>query len=456
MRMIEIIQKKKQGGTLTRQEIEFFVQGYTRGEIPDYQASALLMAICFSGMQEEETADLTDAMLHSGGTVDLSKVQGIVVDKHSTGGVGDTTTLVVVPWVASIGGKIAKMSGRGLGHTGGTLDKLESIPGFRVDLTEEEMVRLVNEHGAVICGQTQELVPADQKLYALRDVTATVDSIPLIASSVMSKKLASGADAIVLDVKTGSGAFLKEAKDAFLLAKEMVQIGTRLGRKVTALVTNMDQPLGNSIGNALDVREAVEILQGMHGESDLFQVCLALACQMAVSLGLSEDAADAKAQLMQTLASGKALEKFSEIIRAQGGESGICEDLSLLPQARHSAAVCAQETGYLVEMQAQKIGQAAQILGAGRSKKDDAIDPAVGIMMKKRVGDLVQEGEELATLYFNEETNVQQAQSWILEAVELGKEKRPNRPLILGKVTEEGMERWDSNGDGKSTAGKVH
>jgi pyrimidine-nucleoside phosphorylase len=441
MDMIDLLQKKKRGQRLNREEIAYFVKGVTDGSIPDYQISAFTMAVCLRGMDEEETADLTLAMAQSGDVVDLSGIQGVVADKHSTGGVGDTTTLILVPMVAACGVKVAKMSGRGLGHTGGTLDKLEAIPGLRVDFTPLEMMDLVNRHGAAIVGQTGDLVPADKRLYAIRDVTATVDSVALIASSVMSKKLASGAEAIVLDVKTGSGAFMKETEDAFRLARAMVDIGERLGRRVTAIVTDMDQPLGNAIGNGLDVREAIGVLSGEERESPLFAVCMLLAKQIMLAAGKASTPEEAEAKLQKALDTGAALEKFREIIAAQGGDTGVIENPDSLVKARRIEPIPAARDGYVAQMDAEAIGRAAQLLGAGRSRAEDTVDHEVGILMQKRVGDPVKAGEPLALFYINEENHLDQARELFTRAIHLG-ETRVERSLVYGLVTANGEERF--------------
>lgn len=442
MQMVDIIAKKRDGHALSRQEIDDFVQGFTRGEIPDYQAAALLMAIVLKGMDARETADLTDAMTHSGQTVDLSAVGDVVCDKHSTGGVGDTTTLILVPLAAACGLKMAKMSGRGLGHTGGTLDKLESIPGYRVEISPETLVQLVRDNGAAIVGQTQALAPADKKLYALRDVTGTVESLPLIASSVMSKKLAAGTDVIVLDVKTGSGAFMHTVEDSFALARTMVDIGAHLGKRIAAIVTDMDQPLGNSIGNALDVREAIEILQGRHVDSPLREVCLLLGEQLLRMTGKAQTSVQARAMLEQALRNGDALEKMRVMIQAQGGDARVCEDVSLLGQASIIHPVVAPQSGYVARMQAAEIGMAAQMLGAGRMKKEDVIDPLVGIQMHVRVGDFVEKGQPLADFYLNDTAQAEQAEHRFLQAIVMQDHKPVAVPLVFGVVRAEGEERF--------------
>lgn len=430
MRMVDLIAKKRDGKELTTEEIRFFVEGYTRDEIPDYQVSALAMAIYFQGMTERERADLTMAMVHSGETVDLSAIEGIKVDKHSTGGVGDTTTLVLAPLVASLGIPVAKMSGRGLGHTGGTIDKLESIEGFTVEYSKEEFVDKVNRHKIAIIGQTANLTPADKKLYALRDVTATVDSIPLIASSVMSKKIAGGSDAIVLDVKTGAGAFMKTLEDAKALAEAMVSIGNRLGRRTTAVISDMSQPLGYAIGNALEVREAIETLQG-RGPKDLEELCLALGGQMVMLAGKADSTEEAQEMLKEALHSGKALEKFREWIASQGGDPTVADDPDRLPQAAYQIEVSAREKGVVAEIVADKIGIAAMMLGAGRTTKESEIDLAVGLMLHKKIGDPVEKGEPLVTIHANRKPSDEIVER-IYASIRL--EDHAERPVLIHDV----------------------
>lgn len=400
MRMVDIIEKKRDGQELTTAEINFFIEGYTKGEIPDYQASALAMAIYFQDMNDRERADLTRAMVESGDTIDLSAIDGIKVDKHSTGGVGDTTTLVLAPLVASLGVPVAKMSGRGLGHTGGTIDKLESIAGFHVELTREQFIDLVNRDKVAVIGQSGNLTPADKKLYALRDVTGTVNSIPLIASSIMSKKIAAGADAIVLDVKTGDGAFMKTQEDAEELAHAMVRIGNHVGRKTIAIISDMSQPLGFAIGNALEVKEAIETLQGK-GPKDLTELVLTLGSQMVILAGKAKTSEEAKEMLLDAIHSGKALAKFKEFLANQGGDASIVDDLTKLPQAKYKIELPAKQSGYISRMVADEIGVASMILGAGRATKEDVIDLAVGLVLHKKVGDKVEEGESILTIYSN-------------------------------------------------------
>lgn len=401
MRMVDIIEKKRDGKELTTDEINFFIEGYTKGDIPDYQAASLAMAIFFQDMIEQERVALTLAMVHSGDVIDLSQINGVKVDKHSTGGVGDTTTLVLAPLVAAVGVPVAKMSGRGLGHTGGTIDKLESVEGFHVEISEDEFIKLVNEDRVAVIGQTGNLTPADKKLYALRDVTGTVNSIPLIASSIMSKKIAAGADAIVLDVKTGSGAFMKTLEDAEQLAHAMVSIGNHVGRKTMAIISDMSQPLGNAIGNALELREAIETLNG-HGPEDLTELVLTLGSQMVVLGQQAETLEEARRKLKQAIQDGTALAKFKQFIANQGGDPHIVDHPELLPQAQYKIELPAQKTGTITEMIANDIGIASMMLGAGRQTKEDTIDLGVGIVLNKKVGDTVKEGEPLLTIYSNQ------------------------------------------------------
>ncbi len=398
MRAVDIIARKRDGYSLTKEEIDFFVQGFTRGDIPDYQASAWLMAIFLRGMDARETIDLTMAMARSGEMLDLSGIAPVVVDKHSTGGVGDKTTLIVGPMVAATGLPVGKMSGRGLGFSGGTLDKLEAIPGFRVGLTKDEFLRQLKHVGLVVAGQSADLAPADGKLYALRDVTATIESLPLIASSIMSKKIAAGAHAIVLDVKVGRGAFMKTEQDAVALAQTMVAIGQGVNRKVAAVIADMDQPLGNTVGNALEVQEAIETLRG-NGPSDLVEHCLTVASQMLILAGKAPEASDARQQLRATLQEGQALSKFCAMIEAQGGDAAVVDEPDRLPHAPLVEKVVAPRTGYIASIDAMEFGLTAVDLGAGRQKKGDLIDPAVGIVLHAKVGDLVMQGQPLLTIH---------------------------------------------------------
>ncbi|MBG9823176.1 thymidine phosphorylase [Bacillus safensis] len=402
MRMVDIIAKKRDGKELTSEEISFFVKGYTDGTIPDYQASALAMAIFFQDMTDQERADLTLAMANSGDTIDLSAIEGIKVDKHSTGGVGDTTTLVLAPLVAALDVPVAKMSGRGLGHTGGTVDKLEAVKGFHVEITKDEFIELVNRHKVAVIGQSGNLTPADKKLYALRDVTGTVNSIPLIASSIMSKKIAAGADAIVLDVKTGAGAFMKTPEDSEKLAKAMVRIGNNVGRQTMAVISDMSQPLGLAIGNSLEVKEAIDTLRG-EGPEDLNELVLTLGSQMVVLAKKADTLDEAREKLIEVMKNGKALEKFKEFLENQGGDSSIVDQPEKLPQAPYKIEVPAKESGVVAEIVADEIGVAAMILGAGRATKEDDIDLSVGIMLNKKVGDRVEKGDSLVTLHANRE-----------------------------------------------------
>ncbi|GIP38145.1 pyrimidine-nucleoside phosphorylase [Paenibacillus sp. J31TS4] len=402
MRMVDLIEKKRDGGELTTEEINFIIEGYTKDDIPDYQMSALAMAIFFRDMTERERADLTMAMVNSGETIDLSAIEGVKVDKHSTGGVGDTTTLVLAPLVAALDIPVAKMSGRGLGHTGGTIDKLEAIPGFHVEISKEQFVDLVNRHKIAVIGQTGNLTPADKKLYGLRDVTATVNSIPLIASSIMSKKIAAGSDAIVLDVKTGAGAFMKTPEDARELAQAMVRIGNNVGRKTMAVISDMSQPLGFAIGNALEVKEAIDTLRG-HGPKDLEELCLALGRQMVFLANKASSLEEAEAKLKEVIRNGKALEKFKEFLADQGGDPSVVDQPEKLPQAKFQIEVPAKEDGVVAEIVADEIGTAAMWLGAGRATKDSQIDLAVGLMLNKKIGDTVKAGESLVTIHTNRE-----------------------------------------------------
>jgi thymidine phosphorylase (EC 2.4.2.4) len=400
MRIVDLINKKKHGESLTKAEIDFFVSGYTNGEIPDYQISALLMAIYFKGMESREIADLTDAMVRSGDTVDLSRIEGIKVDKHSTGGVGDKISLIVIPLVASVGVPVAKMSGRGLGHTGGTIDKLEAIEGFKVELSNEDFINNVNTYKMAIVGQSGNLTPADKKLYALRDVTGTIDSIPLIASSIMSKKIAAGTDAIVLDVKVGSGAFMKSLDDARELARTMVDIGKSLNRRTVAVITNMDQPLGHEVGNANEIKEAIEVLSG-RGAEDETEVALTIASYMAVLGGAFKNNEDARKHFEKIIASGEAIEVLKKFVEIQGGNSDVIAHPEKLPQASRHIEVKADLEGFVGGFDSEKVGISAMMLGAGRRKKEDAIDFAAGITIKKKLGDHVNLGDVLCVLHTN-------------------------------------------------------
>lgn len=428
MRMYDIIHKKRNGGELSEEEIRFFIEGYTDESIPDYQAAALCMAVYFRGMTPKESSILTLAMAESGDQIDLGGIEGFTVDKHSTGGVGDKTSLIVVPIVASCGGKVAKMSGRGLGHTGGTVDKLESIPGFRTELNPDDFIKQVNGIGLCIVGQTGELAPADKKLYALRDVTATVESIPLIASSIMSKKLAAGSKGIVLDVKTGSGAFMKTVEESENLAKEMVAIGKSAGRSVTAVITNMDIPLGDSVGNSLEVIEAIKTLKG-EGKSDLTEVCLTLAAQM-LSMVTGEDEKTCYSMAKGAIDNGLAINKLREMISAQGGNANVVDDYSLFKQPKYTAEIFSECDGFIEHTDAEKIGIASVILGAGREKKGDPIDPSAGIVLKKKTGDYVKKGEPLAVFYTDDEGKIEGAKQEFLDAFTFGNERTQPQKLI--------------------------
>ena len=430
MRMVDLISKKRDGHELTTEEINFFIDGYTKGTIPDYQASAMAMAIYFKDMNDRERADLTRSMVNSGETIDLSAIEGIKVDKHSTGGVGDTTTLVLAPLVASLGIPVAKMSGRGLGHTGGTIDKLESISGFHVELTKEKFIDLVNRDKVAVIGQSGNLTPADKKLYALRDVTGTVNSIPLIASSIMSKKIAAGADAIVLDVKTGSGAFMKTEEDAENLAHAMVQIGNHVGRKTMAIISDMSQPLGFAIGNALEVQEAIDTLKG-EGPDDLTELVLTLGSQMVVLAQKASTLDEARVKLQESIKSGKALAKFKDFIKNQGGDFSVVDHPEKLPQAKYKIEVRAKESGFVAKIVADEIGIAAMLLGAGRAAKEDVIDLAVGLMLRKKVGDPVTKGDSLVTIYANSE-DVESVKTKIYENIFIAKEAQ--KPVLIHKI----------------------
>ncbi|SFA47983.1 pyrimidine-nucleoside phosphorylase [Parageobacillus thermantarcticus] len=433
MRMVDLIAKKRDGRALTNEEIEFIVRGYTNGDIPDYQMSAFAMAVFFRGMTEEETAALTMAMARSGDVIDLSKIEGIKVDKHSTGGVGDTTTLVLGPLVASVGVPVAKMSGRGLGHTGGTIDKLESVPGFHVEIDNDQFIELVNKNKIAIIGQTGNLTPADKKLYALRDVTATVDSIPLIASSIMSKKIAAGADAIVLDVKTGSGAFMKDFEGAKRLATAMVEIGKRVGRKTMAVISDMSQPLGYAVGNALEVKEAIDTLKG-RGPEDLQELCLTLGSYMVYLAEKAPSLDEARALLETSIQEGKALETFKVFLNAQGGDASVVDDPTKLPQAKYQWELEAPEDGYVAEIVADEVGTAAMLLGAGRATKEATIDLSVGLVLHKKVGDLVKKGESLVTIYSNTE-NVEEVKQKLARSIRISQVPVAKPTLIYETIS---------------------
>lgn len=431
MRMVDVIMKKRDGGELTKEEIYFFVEGYTKGEIPDYQASALTMAIYFQGMTQEETATLTQAMVDSGETIDLSAIEGHKVDKHSTGGVGDKVTFIVGPLVASVGVPVAKMSGRGLGHTGGTLDKLESVDGLEIEMTKEKFIENVNTHKLAVAGQTGNLAPADKKLYALRDVTGTVNSLPLIAGSIMSKKIASGADSIVLDVKTGSGAFMKTLEDSESLAREMVNIGNNLGRNTVAVISDMNQPLGYEVGNANEIKEAARILQGENVE-DLRTLSLEIASHMTVLAEVFDTYDEAYETLAANLENGKAFNCLRTLIEAQGGDVSMIDDLDKLPKAKYDIDVKADKDGFVSAIDAESIGIAAMYLGAGRATKDDQINHGVGITLNKKIGDAVKAGETLVVLHSDDEeptSSVEKVQS----AYSITNEK-VDRPTLIHNI----------------------
>ncbi|WP_145431312.1 pyrimidine-nucleoside phosphorylase [Staphylococcus haemolyticus] len=433
MRMVDIIEKKRDGKSLSKEEIEFFIKGYTNGDIPDYQASSLAMAIFFQDMNDEERAALTMAMVNSGDVIDLSKINGIKVDKHSTGGVGDTTTLVLAPLVAAVGVPVAKMSGRGLGHTGGTIDKLESIKGFHVEISEEDFIKLVNENQVAVIGQSGNLTPADKKLYALRDVTGTVNSIPLIASSIMSKKIAAGADAIVLDVKTGNGAFMKTLEDAEALAHAMVSIGNNVGRNTMAIISDMSQPLGRAIGNALELKEAIDTLNGK-GPEDLTELVLTLGSQMVVLANRAKTLEEARQLLNEAIENGSALEKFKTFLENQGGDASVVDAPELLPTATYHIEYKAQSSGVVSELIANEIGVASMMLGAGRQTKEDEIDLSVGIVLNKKVGDVVKEGESLLTIHSNRE-NVDDVIKKLDESIEI--QAQATTPTLIHKIITE-------------------
>ncbi|MBR1852354.1 MAG: pyrimidine-nucleoside phosphorylase [Lachnospiraceae bacterium] len=433
MRMYDIIMKKRNGGELSKEEIDFFIEGYTKGEIPDYQVSALMMAIYFQKMTKAETHALTMAMAHSGDMLDLSAIKGIKVDKHSTGGVGDKTSLALTPMVAACGIPVAKMSGRGLGHTGGTIDKLESFPGFSTSISTEQFIENVNRIGIALMGQTADLAPADKKLYALRDVTATVDNMSLIASSIMSKKLAAGADAIVLDVKTGSGAFMKKEEDALALAREMVDIGNAAGRRTVAVISDMDQPLGRAVGNALEVKEAIATLQGK-GPDDFVELCLTLGSQMLLAGGKAESAEEARQKLETVIADGSALKKLAELVEAQGGDSAAVYDPECLPKAAIVQPVPAPENGYVQHIACDEIGVCSLILGGGRETKESKIDLSVGLILEKKVGDAVEQGEPLAFLHGNDPQKLEAAQKRFLAAYRIGSAKPDKRSGIIKHI----------------------
>ena len=441
MRMYDLIMKKRNGEELTKEEIEFMIEGYTKEEIPDYQMSAFLMSVYFKGMNEEETLYLTKAMAESGEILDLSKIEGKKADKHSTGGVGDKTSLVLGPMVAALGVPVAKMSGRGLGHTGGTIDKLESFPGFSTDLTVEEFIENVNTVKMAIIGQTANLAPADKKLYALRDVTATVDHISLIASSIMSKKLAAGSDVIVLDVKTGSGAFMKKEADAVALAREMVQIGTNAGRETVAIISDMNQPLGYAVGNVLEVKEAIDTLRG-NGPADLLELCLILGSYMIVGTKCAQSIEEARQRLHQTIIDGQALKKLEEFVIAQKGDAKAIEDPSLFPKASIVMEILAEESGFVEKIETDEIGMVSLILGGGRETKESVIDLSVGVVLHRKIGDAVKKGESIATMYGNDLKKMEKAKTRFLAAYTFSKTPAAKGAFIKWIITKNGTTKY--------------
>ena len=441
MRFYDLIIKKRDGQELTQKEINFMIKEYCEDRIPDYQMSAMLMAIYFQGMNIDEIKYLTMAMVHSGKIIDLSSIPGIKVDKHSTGGVGDTTTLALAPMVAAAGVPVAKMSGRGLGHTGGTIDKLESIKGFKTELSLNKFINIVKKVGASIISPTSDLAPADKKLYALRDVTGTIDSIPLIVSSIMSKKLAAGADAIVLDVTTGSGAFMQEYKDALKLGKIMVDIGLEFGKETVAVVSNMDEPLGFAIGNSLEVKEAIEVLKN-RGPEDLRNLCLILGAYMLKLGGATKNYEEGRKRLEKILKEGTALSKFKEMISAQGGNPEIIDKPELLPLAKHCTTIKADINGYIQKIDSRLIGESAMLLGAGREKKESEIDLSVGIILKKKVGSKVNINEDLAEVYYNDSEKLKEAKNKLFSSFVIGGNKPKKLPLILATISKEGVKEW--------------
>ena len=432
MRMYDIIENKRDGKELSEEEIHYFIHGFTKGHIPDYQISALLMAIYFQGMTDHEQVALTAAMVESGDQIDLSAINGIKVDKHSTGGVGDTTTLILAPLVASLGVPVAKMSGRGLGHTGGTIDKLEAVPGFHVEISNDEFINLVNKNKVAVIGQSSNLTPADKKIYSLRDVTATVNSIPLIASSIMSKKIAAGANAIVLDVKVGEGAFMKDIENAKKLAEAMVTIGNQVGRKTMAVISDMSQPLGRAIGNALEVQEAIETLRG-EGPEDLTELCLTLGSQMVYLANKADNLEDARKQLETNLKNGKALEQFKLFLRSQGGDERVVDQPQLLPQAKFKFELPAKKAGVVTEIIANEIGKAALMLGAGRETQKSVIDLSVGIVLHKKIGDKVEQGETLLTIHANK-SSIDAIKDKLYQHINISNKEIPQPTLIHNTI----------------------
>lgn len=434
MRMVDVIEKKRDGKELTTEEIQFVVKGFTDGSIPDYQMSAFAMATYFKGMSDQERADLTMAMVHSGDTIDLSAIEGIKVDKHSTGGVGDTTTLVLAPLVAAVGVPVAKMSGRGLGHTGGTIDKLEAVPGFHVEIDNQEFIDYVNKNKVAVIGQSGNLTPADKKLYALRDVTATVNSIPLIASSIMSKKIAAGADAIVLDVKTGAGAFMKDLDEAKKLAKAMVDIGNNVGRRTMAVISDMSQPLGYAIGNALEIKEAIDTLRGK-GPKDLEELCLVLGSYMVLLAEKASTLEEARGMLEEVIRSGAAIDTLKTFLEAQGGDASVVDNPEKMPQAKYVVELEAKESGVVSEIVADSVGTAAMLLGAGRATKESEIDLAVGIVLRKKIGDKVEAGESLATIHSNQE-DLAKVKEKLYESIKVVSGDVTVPPLVYDTISE--------------------
>lgn len=433
MRMYDIIEKKRDGKELTKKEIYFFINGVTTGEIPDYQTSALLMAIYFQGMTKEERVYLTEAIVESGETIDLSSIDGKIVDKHSTGGVGDSVTIILAPLVSSVGVPVAKMSGRGLGHTGGTVDKLEAIPNFNVEIPNEKFIELVNKNHVSVIGQSAQLTPADQKLYSIRDVTATINSLPLMASSIMSKKIAAGADAIVLDVKTGSGAFMKKLEDSKKLAEAMVEIGNLMGRKTMAVISDMNQPLGKAVGNSLEIIEAIETLRG-NGPEDLTELTLTIGSKMVFLADKASSLEEARSMLEESIKSGKAIEKLKTLIKAQGGDETIVDHPEKLPLAKYKIELPAKQSGYIKAINANEVGVASLLLGAGRMTKDSVIDLSVGIVLNKKIGDFVEEGESLLTIYANKE-DVESIKERLYKNIQVTEDKVTRPPLIYETIT---------------------
>lgn len=441
MRIYDIIAKKRDNHELTKEEIEFFVDKYSKGEIPDYQASALLMAIYLNKMNKQETLYLTEAMMNSGDVIDLSQIEGIKVDKHSTGGVGDKTTIALAPLVAACGVPVAKMSGRGLGHTGGTLDKLESIPGFSIEMDSDKFIESVNEHKIAVCGQTASIAVADKKMYALRDVTATVDNISLIAASIMCKKLASGANSILLDVKTGDGAFMKTLDNSFELAKAMVDIGCGMERETIGIITDMDEPLGFAVGNSLEVIEAIETLKG-NGPKDFVLLCETLGAYMLVLSKVADNFEDGVQKIREAISSGSALDKLRVFIENQGGDKRVVDDYSLLPQANNIVEVKSPQNGYISKIEAEEIGMSAMILGAGRETKEDTLDMAAGIVLERKVGEYVNKGDILAYIHYNKEDKFESVRERFINSYEIVEEKVEPRKLIYGVVTKDEIKKF--------------